>query len=119
VRPGETLSRVAARYSTTVDRLVAINGLSSPDRIHPGQTLRVRSSSESGGSSSAGNGSAASGGEGTRTHRVRRGDNLWLIAQRYGTTVDRIKRDNGLRGNLLQVGQKLVIREGRSATGAG
>ncbi len=51
--------------------------------------------------------SAASGG--ATTHRVRQGDNLWLIAQRYGTTVERIKRDNGLRGNLLKVGQKLVI----------
>jgi LysM repeat protein len=61
----------------------------------------------------------STGSSATTTHRVRRGDNLWVIAQRYGTTVDQIKRDNGLRSNLLQVGQKLVIRDGRTASGAG
>ena len=62
---------------------------------------------------------ASTSGGGTHTHRVRQGDNLWLIAQRYGTTVERIKSDNGLRGNLLTVGQKLVINSSRSSTGAG
>jgi LysM repeat protein len=122
VRPGETLSKVASRYGTTVDALVALNGLQSADRIWPGQTLRVRGSKSSGGKSSGGSSSGrssstASGGD--TTHRVRQGDNLWLIAQRYGTTVERIKSDNGLRGNLLRVGQKLVIRRDRAATGAG
>ena len=107
---------MAARYGTTVDALVALNGLSSPDRIWPGQSLRVRSG---GGSSASSTTTTASATGGSRTHRVRRGDNLWLIAQRYGTTVERIKRDNGLRGNLLKVGQSLVIREGRTTTGAG
>jgi membrane-bound lytic murein transglycosylase D len=115
VRPGETLSRVASRYGTTVDALVALNGLQSADRIWPGQTLRVKSggSKSSGGSSGSRSSSSAGGNGGTTTHRVRQGDNLWLIAQRYGTTVERIKLDNGLRGNLLRVGQKLVIRSER------
>ena len=47
VRPGETLSRVASRYGTTVDALVALNGLQSADRIRPGQTLRVRGGGKS------------------------------------------------------------------------
>ena len=46
------------------------------------------------------------------THRVRRGDSLWKLASRYGTTVDRIKRDNGLRGDQLSIGQKLLINTG-------
>jgi membrane-bound lytic murein transglycosylase D len=125
VRPGETLSRVASRYGTTVDTLVALNGLQSADRIWPGQTLRVRGGGSggssgarsSGGSSGARSSGGASGG--TTTHRVRQGDNLWVIAQRYGTTVERIKSDNGLRGNLLRVGQKLVIHRDRTSTGAG
>jgi len=118
VRPGETLGKVAARYGTTIGALVALNGLKSADRIWPGQTLRVRSGGGSSSSRGASSGSR-SGGSGTTTHRVRQGDNLWLIAQRYGTTVERIKLDNGLRGNLLRVGQKLVIRSARTATGAG
>ena len=46
------------------------------------------------------------------THRVRRGDSLWKLASRYGTTVDRIKRDNGLKGDRLYVGQRLRINTG-------
>ena len=46
------------------------------------------------------------------THKVRRGDSLWKLASRYGTTVDRIKRDNGLRGDRLVVGQRLTINSG-------
>ena len=120
VRPGETLSRVAARYGTSVDALVRLNGLKSADRFTPGQTLRVRASGSSQSSgSSGGTRTASTSGGGTTTHRVRQGDNLWVIAQRYGTTVERIKSDNGLRGNLLKVGQKLVISSSRSSTGAG
>ena len=45
-------------------------------------------------------------------HTVRRGDSLWKLASRYGTTVDRIKGDNGLRGDRLYVGQTLTINTG-------
>jgi LysM repeat protein len=49
------------------------------------------------------------------THTVRQGDSLWLLASRYGNTVDRIKRDNQLRSNRLTVGQKIEIRTGNAA----
>ncbi len=43
-------------------------------------------------------------------HRVRRGDTLALIAQRYGSTVSAIRRANGLRSvNRIGVGWTLVI----------
>jgi membrane-bound lytic murein transglycosylase D len=52
------------------------------------------------------------------TYSVRRGDNLWSIANRYGTTVERIKRDNNLHGSTLQPGQRLVLRgSGAPASG--
>lgn len=47
VQPGDTLSKIAVRYRTTVAALVAANGLTNPDRIWIGQRLRI------GGSSSA------------------------------------------------------------------
>ena len=40
---GDTLYSIARRYGTTVHELVAVNGLSSPESIHTGQTLRLRS----------------------------------------------------------------------------
>ena len=45
----------------------------------------------------------------TTTHRVARGETLFSIARRYGTTVALIKELNSLRTNVIQVGQRLVI----------
>ena len=41
---------------------------------------------------------------------VKKGDNLYSIAQKYNTTVDNIKKLNNLSGNNLSIGQKLVIK---------
>jgi membrane-bound lytic murein transglycosylase D len=43
------------------------------------------------------------------THRVARGETLFSIAKRYGTTVAVLKQLNNLRGNVIKVGQRLVI----------
>ena len=40
---------------------------------------------------------------------VRSGDTLWLLSERYGTTVDAIKALNGLTGDTLHIGQILKI----------
>lgn len=40
---------------------------------------------------------------------VKSGDTLWLLAQRYNTTVDAIKSLNGLTGSMLNIGQVLKI----------
>jgi len=42
-------------------------------------------------------------------YRVRSGDYLGKIAERYGVSVRQIKRWNGLRSNMLRVGQRLTI----------
>jgi membrane-bound lytic murein transglycosylase D len=42
-------------------------------------------------------------------YRVRSGDYLGKIANRYGVSVNSIKRWNGLRSNRLRIGQRLVI----------
>ena len=45
----------------------------------------------------------------TIAYTVRAGDTLWLLAQRFGTTVDAIKRLNNLTSDLLMIGQVLQI----------
>ncbi|MDI3548677.1 MAG: hypothetical protein PWR10_2329 [Halanaerobiales bacterium] len=42
-------------------------------------------------------------------YTVRRGDSLWKISRRYGTTVALIKSLNNLTGDLIYPGQKLKI----------
>ncbi len=42
-------------------------------------------------------------------HKVRRGDNLYRIARRFGTSVKKIKRLNNLRGNKIKPGKRLKV----------
>lgn len=131
VRSGDTLSRIATRYHTSVAAIMSANHLRS-DRLSLGQRLRIPG--RAGGSRRAGSGDSraaslapapapvanqATGGGGAGTpadgevrHQVRSGDSLWQLASRYGTTVERIRSDNGLNGNALLPGQILVIRTG-------
>lgn len=53
---------------------------------------------------------------GADTYVVQAGDSLWLIAQRYNTTVDAIKRLNGLTSDLINVGQVLKIPASQEAS---
>lgn len=50
------------------------------------------------------------------SYRVNRGDSLWSIARRHGTTVDTLKALNRLRGSSLVAGQ--VIQVPVTAAGA-
>lgn len=43
------------------------------------------------------------------THTVAKGETLWSISRRYGTTVGVIQQANGLRNNDIDVGQKLKV----------
>ncbi len=92
VRPGDTLWLLAQRYGTTVEEIKRLNGLSG-DLLNVGQVLRIP----------AGTGASCF------EYTVRAGDTLWLLGQRYGTTVEEIKRQNGLSGDLLNIGQVLCI----------
>ena len=92
VRAGDTLWRLRQRYGTTVAGLKRLNNLTSDD-LNIGQVLKIPT------------GQAPSYFE----YTVRAGDTLWLLSQRYGTTVDAIKSLNGLTGNLLNIGQVLLI----------
>jgi len=112
VKRGDTLSTIAHRYRTTVTAIMRTNRLSSRNRIRVGQRLKIPLR----GSAPAAVAAGKSGGTSV-THTVRRGDSLWKLASHYDTTVNRIKRDNGLSLDGLSVGQKLEIRTG-SATGS-
>ncbi len=97
VRPGETLFSIARRHGTTVAALKAANGLRST-LIYTGQRLVIPRGR-----------TAASRSAGGSVYVVRRGDTLFSIARRHGTTVAALKAANGLRSTLIYAGQRLVI----------
>jgi membrane-bound lytic murein transglycosylase D len=108
VRFGETLSEIAVKYRVPVRRIVYANRLRSASRIRAGQRLRIPLR---GHLISTRSFPAAAPGSTVR-YRVRRGDSLWLIAQRYNTTVSKIKALNGIRSDLLHAGQVILVQAG-------
>ncbi|MFC7406086.1 LysM peptidoglycan-binding domain-containing protein [Georgenia alba] len=124
VAAGDTLSAIAARYDTSVDRLVRLNGLDSADVIHVGQRLRV--SGDAGGASAAPAAPAstsapttADSGSGS-THTVRAGETVSAIAARYDTTVEEIIQANDLGSDaLIYVGQRLAVGGSGGQSSAG
>lgn len=45
----------------------------------------------------------------TRSHTVAKGDTLYSLSRRYGTTVEAIQRANGLNGTLIRLGDSIKI----------
>jgi LysM repeat protein len=53
VQPGDTLGKIAARYGTSVNNLMRLNGLSNPNLIWVGQRLKVSGAASGGNSGGA------------------------------------------------------------------
>ena len=113
VRRGDTLYSIARRYGTTVQAIMNTNGLSNRNFIWVGQRLTIPGTSS--GSSSSQGGTYTGG-----AYVVRRGDTLYSIARRYGTSVQAIVSANGLRNsNYIWVGQRLTIPGSSSSSQGG
>jgi len=98
VRPGDTLTGIAARNGITATQLATANGLRWNDWVYAGQRLRI----PTGGSTYTG---IASG-----VYVVRAGDTLVGIAARHGVSVSQLATANGIAANAwVYVGQRLKI----------
>ncbi|HEX2254618.1 MAG TPA: DUF5715 family protein [Thermoanaerobaculia bacterium] len=97
VRSGDSLWSIARRHGTSIAAIQRANSMASTT-IKPGQVLTIPGSGSSEGSPAQ-----------QATYRVRRGDNLWRIAQRHGTTTGAIQRANGMRTASIKPGQVLTI----------
>ncbi len=107
IQSGDTLSAIAARYHTTVTRLVALNDLpGNGDLIYAGQTLRI----PTGHGSPHHRSHHRRGHVVTAWHTVVVGDTLDGLAQRYHVKPKTIARRNHLPASLVIVlGERLAI----------
>lgn len=107
VKPGDTLSGIAAKHGVSVKTLLENNDIANPDLILPGQKIDIPGSGDGGG------------GGGANVHVVASGETLGVIANRYKATVAAIAKANNLDNpNLIRVGQKLTIPSGGGSGGS-
>ena len=104
VKSGETLSEIADRFNTTTARLIQINRIGDPDLVMSGTRLQVPVTAQRSSPAAAVNRNASE-------HVVQSGENLSLIAERYGTSVSRLVALNQLEDpELVAVGSRLKLR---------
>ena len=119
VKRGDSLSKIANQFDTSVGAIKAANGLSS-DLIRVGDKLVVPVSGDTGASSGmsvASSDSISSSStapsvstSGARTHTVKSGEYPGIIASQYGMTTDELLVLNGITDpRKLQVGKVLKV----------
>lgn len=100
VQPGDTLFALSNKYGTTIDEIINTNNLTSTI-LKPGDKLIIPNYS------SIIDESITTPDE--LEYTVERGDTLYSIANKFGTSVSQLKELNSLSNNLLTIGQKLKI----------
>jgi len=93
VKPDDSLWKIGRKFGISIKKLKYANRLSG-SIIRPGQKLMIPSK--------RGNVIYVK-------HRIRPGENIYVLAKRYGTSVDEIKRVNNLKGSLIIAGKTLSI----------
>ena len=105
--PGDTIWDLAQKFDTTVDCIMLENRLTSTN-IEPGQNLIIPVG-KTACALDINNVEMPSMEAQMQRYSVVYGDSLWKIANRFGTTVEELKRLNGLRRDSLTIGQILRI----------
>lgn len=110
VKSGDTLSAIASEYGMTTSALATLNGITNPNLIYPGQTLRVADSGKGSTVSQKATTTPTTG-----SYTVRYGDTLSGIASRYGTSTSTLASINGIYNpNWIYPGQVLKLSGGSS-----
>jgi membrane-bound lytic murein transglycosylase D len=108
VKAGDSLWDIARHYKINYKSLAKWNGMAPGDPLKTGQRLVIWSSKKVSASGSPLD-LQPSGTQSSLHYKVRRGDSLSRIAQRFNVSVSDLKRWNTLRGKYLQPGQQLKL----------
>lgn len=97
VQTNDTLSGIALKFGTTVQKIKELNGLTT-DVIYVGQRLKMEGDVPSLSSKSY------------ITHTVGQGDTIWGLSVKYGIPQSELLKDNNLSTqSVLRIGQQLRI----------
>ena len=131
VKKGETFNSIAKKYGVSVSNLRRWNGKSRNSTLKVGTRLKIHlpssdaaTPSEPAKTDSVGTvvDSTALAADSTAAvtpapkkpaatyHTVKKGENLSVIAKRYGTTPQKIRSINGLKNDVIRAGQKLRVK---------
>jgi membrane-bound lytic murein transglycosylase D len=98
VRAGESLDGIAAALHARVNDIGATNGLSAGDGVDAGDELVIPVASSVAGA-------------GPQRYGVRRGDTLITVADRFGVSVEELRRWNHLSSNVVKPGSSLAVAQ--------
>lgn len=99
VKKGDSLWKISQEYGVAVSTIIDLNDLTT-NTLQIGDVLKIPVTSTETPTPPTTN---------YIEYTVKSGDSLWLIANRYNTTVDDIKNASGITSNTLQIGQILRI----------
>lgn len=110
-RKGDSLKKVAARFSISESKLKTINGLGRRSRVNPGQSILVPARGKNNEKVELTKFSPPKSYSSKRTrYTVRKGDTLSAIARRFNVTTRDILRLNGVKKqSIIRPGQRLII----------
>ncbi len=108
VRKGDTLWNIARKSGTSQKTLLRANGLSSGRHLRIGQKLYIPDSS--GTATRMARATAARDFQKLVRYHVRKGDNLWNIARKFGVTTKELYSWNKLtRRSILRPGDRIKV----------
>jgi membrane-bound lytic murein transglycosylase D len=111
VRNGESLDKIAAKYDCTVDQIKEWNpDLVDGDKIFRDTKLKVYSSKTTSSSSISSNDTKS---KKTSKYKIKNGDTLSSIADKFGCTVKQLQTWNNIKDtdvNKIVVGRTLTIK---------
>jgi membrane-bound lytic murein transglycosylase D len=108
VEKGDTLWELSRRFGVSVKTLLMANGLSDPKRLHSGDRLYIPDLTAEATERSRRQAEAA---HERIIYKVKRGDNIWSIARKFGVSTRKVLSWNDLHGGeLIHPGDELEIR---------